>query len=195
MRGFATLVRDMVVERGLPASAVYWQSQLQLPGYFRPTKDWDLFIIVDGRLLAAIEFKSQVGPSFGNNFNNRTEEAIGNAVDLLAAYRAGAFRTFPPPWLGWLMLLEDTERSRKPVKVAEPHYEIFPEFREASYAKRYELLCMRLMRENLYSATCLLLASQKGGLRGDYEEPLASIGFQAFAASLSAQLDAFLATR
>ena len=27
------------------------------------------------RLVAALEFKSQVGPSFGNNFNNRTEEA------------------------------------------------------------------------------------------------------------------------
>lgn len=25
----------------------------------------------EGRLIAAIELKSQVGPSFGNNFNNR----------------------------------------------------------------------------------------------------------------------------
>ena len=29
-------------------------------------------------LVAAIESKSQVGFSFGNNFNNRTEEAIEN---------------------------------------------------------------------------------------------------------------------
>jgi hypothetical protein len=46
-----------------------------LPGYFRPTKLWDVLVIHDKRLLAAIELKSQVGPSFGNNFNNRTEEA------------------------------------------------------------------------------------------------------------------------
>ena len=44
--------------------------------------------VVDGRLLAVIELKSQVGPSFGNNFNNRTEEAIGSAVDFWTAYRA-----------------------------------------------------------------------------------------------------------
>jgi hypothetical protein len=53
-----------------------------LPGFFRPTKEWDLLAIHDGKLLAVIEAKSQVGPSFGNNFNNRTEEAMGSALDL-----------------------------------------------------------------------------------------------------------------
>ena len=55
---------------------------LTLPGFFRPTKLWDLLIINQGGLVAALELKSQVGPSFGNNFNNRTEEALGTAVDL-----------------------------------------------------------------------------------------------------------------
>jgi hypothetical protein len=43
---------------------------MELPGYFRPTKEWDLLVILDGNLLASIEFKSQIGPSFGNNYNN-----------------------------------------------------------------------------------------------------------------------------
>jgi hypothetical protein len=60
---------------------------LTLPGFFRPTKLWDMLVIHEGKLIAAIELKSQVGPSFGNNFNNRTEEAIGNAHDLWTAYR------------------------------------------------------------------------------------------------------------
>ena len=48
----------------------------------------------------AVEFKSQVGPSFGNNFNNRTEEAIGNAEDIWTAYREGRFGRHRAPLLG-----------------------------------------------------------------------------------------------
>ena len=80
---------------------------LTLPGYFRPTKLWDLLIINHGHLVAALELKSQVGPSFGNNFNNRTEEALGTAVDLWTAYREGAFGESARPYVGWLMLVED----------------------------------------------------------------------------------------
>jgi len=39
----------------------------------------------------AIELKSRVG-SFGNNVNNRTEEAIGNAADIWRAYEEGFSR-------------------------------------------------------------------------------------------------------
>ncbi|MEE4605477.1 MAG: PaeR7I family type II restriction endonuclease, partial [Desulfobacteraceae bacterium] len=82
-----------------------------MPGYFRPTKLWDLLVMNEGRLVAALEFKSQVGPSFGNNFNNRTEEALGTAHDLWTAYREGAFGEQTRPFVGWLMLLEDAPKS------------------------------------------------------------------------------------
>jgi hypothetical protein len=39
---------------------------LSYGGWYRPEKKWDLLIVSDGKLLAGIEFKSQVG-SFGNN--------------------------------------------------------------------------------------------------------------------------------
>ena len=61
----------------------------------------------DDQLIVVLEVKSQVGPSFGNNFNNRTEEAIGSALDLWTAYREGAFNKTIRPWLGYLFLLED----------------------------------------------------------------------------------------
>ncbi|MEY3276128.1 MAG: Restriction endonuclease XhoI, partial [Verrucomicrobiota bacterium] len=32
-----------------------------LPGYFRATKNWDVLVVHRDRLLAAFEFKSQVG--------------------------------------------------------------------------------------------------------------------------------------
>jgi len=65
-------------------------SPTNLPGYFRPTKSWDLVVVSDEQLFASIEFNSHVGPSFGNNFNNRVEEALGSASDLWMAYREGA---------------------------------------------------------------------------------------------------------
>jgi len=85
--------------------------QNTLPGFFRPTKDWDLVVMLNHPLLASPEFKSQVGPSFGNNFNNRVEEAVGSATDLWTAYREEAFAKFPRPWLGYLMLLEEPYRA------------------------------------------------------------------------------------
>src|SRR2546425_7038631 len=135
MDGFCELVGWLVREHGMPASSIHVRRSLELPGFFRPTKMWDMLIVHEGRLVAAIEFKSQAGPSFGNNFNNRTEEALGNATDLWTAYREGAFGKNPPrPWLGWLMLLEDCDGSTTPVDFVEPHFKAFAEFRGASYA-------------------------------------------------------------
>ena len=88
MDGFIALVIDLVHANGLGHAQIHRnKAALTLPGYFRPTKLWDLLVINEGRLIAAVELKSQVGPSFGNNFNNRTEEAIGTAHDLWTVNR------------------------------------------------------------------------------------------------------------
>lgn len=191
--GFISLLADLLSEAGLPDSTIHKQATT-LPGYFRPTKDWDLVVVVDDRLLASIEFKAQIG-SFGNNFNNRVEEALGNSADLLTAYREGKFKPSQKPWLGWLMLLEDSPKSTSPVRVAEPHFEVFPEFKDASYAKRYELFCERLLRERLYDATCLLMSDETNGSRGGYSEPNPEFGFKAFATSLIAHASAYAKMR
>lgn len=189
MDGFIELMKSIATSAGIPEAAVLSDGRRRtyLPGYFRPTKSWDLLIVLEGRLLAIAEFKSQVG-SFGNNFNNRCEEAIGSAHDLWIAYRDGAFKPSPRPWAGFLMLLEDTERSRSPVKVEEPNFPVFAEFRDASYATRYSQLCLRLVRERLYDGACLLMSSERTGRRGEYSEPDAEVGFGNFCASLRAHL-------
>src|SRR3972149_1051038 len=104
--GFADLIRKLIVDAGVSDTAVHRRTRVELPGYYRAEKKWDLVVVVDGRLFATIEFKAQVGPSFGNNYNNRTEEALGNATDYWAAFREGAFRGSPKPWLGYMMVLE-----------------------------------------------------------------------------------------
>jgi hypothetical protein len=189
--GFTQLCRDLFVEAGLPEAHIFWHDRRKLPGFYRAEKNWDLVAVAEGSLLAVIEFKAQVGPSFGNNFNNRTEEALGNATDLWAAYREGAFRPSARPWLGYVFILEDCERSRSPVSVKEPHFQVFAEFREASYAKRYEILLTKLIRERLYDGASLLLTTRQGGMKGEFASPSEELSFRTFAAGLSAHAIAF----
>ncbi|MGH9487496.1 MAG: PaeR7I family type II restriction endonuclease [Terriglobales bacterium] len=194
MNGFVNLVRDLLCENGLPKAHVYCEQHVELPGWYRPEKKWDLLIVSDGKLLAAIEFKSQVG-SFGNNYNNRTEEAIGSASDIWAAFREGAFKPSARPWLGYLMLLEEAPRSLSPVRAREPHFKVFPEFKEASYTKRYEILLTKLVRERLYGSACFLTSNAQGGLKGHYAEPAPELSFQFFVASLLAKAIAVARSR
>ena len=192
MDGLTDLVAELVVEAGIPKNAILRRKRLELPGFFRPTKKWDLLVMVDGDVVVAIEFKSQVGPSFGNNYNNRAEEALGNATDLWTAYREGAFRTSPKPWLGYLMLLEEDPRSTRPLAVKEPHFPVFDEFRGASYALRYELLCRKFLRERLYDGACFLLSSPKEGITGGYKEPNRELSFRSFVASLTGHVTGYM---
>jgi hypothetical protein len=177
MNGFINLIRDLLIESGIPGASVFCERNVELPGYFRPEKCWDLLVVVEGTLIASIEFKSQVGPSFGNNYNNRTEEALGNATDIWAAYREGAFKPSSRPWLGFFMLLEQTARSTTPVRAREPHFKVFPEFKDASYAKRYEILLTKLLRERLYDGTCFLLSDRSSGAKGAFHEPSPELSF------------------
>jgi hypothetical protein len=192
--GLSDICRSLFTEAGVPEAHVYWQRKRDLPGYYRAEKNWDLIVVADGNLLAVIEFKAQVGPSFGNNFNNRTEEAIGTASDLWAAYREGAFKPSARPWLGYVFILEDCPKSRSSVKVLQSHFTVFPEFHDASYARRYEILLTKLLRERLYDGASLLLTDKSGGKKGKFHCPSKELSFQKFAAGLSAHATAFAKT-
>jgi hypothetical protein len=181
--GFRELVADVLEVSGLQRATVHWRGTTELPGWYRAEKNWDLLIVADGKLVAIVEFKSQVG-SFGNNFNNRTEESLGNATDLWAAYSEGAFKPSERPWLGYFMIVEDAIGANTPVRVKEPHFKVFREFHEASYAKRYELLLTKLVRSRLYDAACLVLSSRLAGPKGGYREPNAELSFRTFLTSL-----------
>lgn len=60
--GFLALVKDIVRANGLEHADIHLARRvLTLPGYFRPTKLWDMLVINQGRLIAALEFKCHVG--------------------------------------------------------------------------------------------------------------------------------------
>ena len=184
MQGFAAIIYELLRTNGVPGESVFRDRAVELPGYFRPTKKWDLLVVHQSQLLAVIELKSQVGPSFGNNFNNRTEEAVGSATDIWTAYREDAFGHARRPWLGYLFLLEDCARSRIPVAVQEPHFPVFPAFKQASYAIRYAEMCRRLVREKLYTEASFLMAQRDDAGGKALEEPAPDLAFLPFVQSL-----------
>lgn len=191
MDGFIELVIDIVRANGLDHADIHRKrGVVTLPGYFRPTKQWDLIVLNEGRLVAVLEFKSQVGPSFGNNFNNRTEEAIGSAQDLWVAYREGAFGEQSRPFIGWLMLIEDSPKSRAAVRDASPHFPVFPEFERASYAQRYNLLCRKLVQEQLYTAASVILSPRSAVDDGHYSEIGKMTGLQTMVTELAGHIAA-----
>ncbi len=191
MDGFIELFSELIADAGMPRRWIFRNKSLELPGFFRPTKEWDLLVVKDGTLVAAIEAKSQVGPSFGNNFNNRTEEAMGSALDLWTAYREGAFLASPQPFLGYFFMLEDCPASNRPVAVREPHFGVFPEFVAASYLKRYELFCRKLVLERHYTAAAFVTSESRRGLGGEYSTPADDLSLHRFAAALVAHVGIF----
>lgn len=191
MDDFINLIIDLVKANGLDQAQIHQnKGVLTLPGYFRPTKLWDLLITHQGQLIAAIELKSQVGPSFGNNFNNRTEEAIGTAHDFWTAYREEAFGKQPRPFVGWLMLVEDAEESRSSVANATPHFPVFQEFQGASYLKRYDILCQKLVQEQLYTTAALIASPRTAAKTGEFVQMSDMTNLKTFVSSLAGHVAA-----
>ena len=184
--GFIALILDIVRANGLQTADVHLTKRLvTLPGYFRPTKQWDLLVIHQRQLVAAIELKSQVGPSFGNNFNNRTEEAIGTAADFKIAFREGAFGDQLAPFTGWLMVVEDAPKSRSAVRDVKGHFQVLPEFKGTSYQKRYEILCRKLVLEDFYTAASVITTARDSIADGSYAELSQMTGLRTFVTALA----------
>ncbi len=182
MDGFASAIRTIFESEDIRPEYVNIGRGLTIPGFFRPTKDWDVVICNGSELGGLIELKSQVG-SLGNNFNNRSEEAIGNAKDVRVAFTNHLLGT-EPPYVAFLMVLEDTEAAARPRTTRTKFFETDPELRNTSYAVRYQQLLSRLVREQLYDAACLLPATHDG-------EPVIEVsdevGLERFLASLVAK--------
>lgn len=203
MGALEVLVADILCEAGLKKLDVRSRTSLELPGYYRAEKKWDLIVISEQQLVLAMEFKSQAGPSFGNNFNNRSEEAIGSATCLWTAYREGRFGTAPRPFLGYFFLLADCPQVKNPVRNKEPYFAVDPVFKGqavekkgkqvytgVSYSQRYEILIRRLVRENVYTAACLVLATNESLTK--ISQPAEDLTFQRFVAALRGHVVTFL---
>lgn len=183
-----TPLQDVIANQFAPlvevGAVIRRTGTIPLPGFYRRAKNWDIVVTFENTLVAAIECKSQVG-SFGNNFNNRTEEAIGNAVDLWRAYEAGYVGSVRP-WLGFVFVIEHAPGSTSVIRdQGTPVYPTDPAFDRSSYTDRYSILFQRLVRERLYDAACLISSGQGEGIQG---EPMPEVSTQNLTAAIAGRV-------
>jgi len=142
---FAEILAELAAEAGFASDEVRFRSGVEVTGFYRPTKKWDLVVIREQRLCAAVELKSMAG-SYGKNLNNRSEEALGSATDIWAAFKAGTLGVHQP-WLGYLFVIREEPASTAPVGVAPTPLAVDPVFRGNTYVQRYGILCERMVLE------------------------------------------------
>lgn len=188
MKSLTQLVAQVFVDEGFPEESVRFEGSLDIPGYYRPTKAWDLLVVHEDILVAAVELKS-IASSFGNNLNNRIEEGVGSAEDVRTAYREDLLGP-TRPWLGYFFMIADEEKSQRPVGLrSRPVVPMDPIFSDAShrnktvsYQRRAEIFCRRLVREQLYDAACFVVSAK--GSEADVLQPADDMTFGRFVASI-----------
>lgn len=193
--GFVRLIASIVKDAELPNVEILIHTDIKknrtLPGYFRPCKEWDVVVLTNQHIVAVVEVKSQVG-SFGNNFNNRVEEALGNATDFWMAYKQGIFHPSIKPWLGYMFMLEESESSLQPTRrIGLDPFQVDEKFQMLSYARRYEIVCERMVREMLYDGACFITSNASEGRKGIFKQPNEELSIRNFAISLHARAAAF----
>ena len=182
----AALLAKFFIDAGYPPQniRVTKQQGLEPPGYYRPQKRWDVVVVHREILVAAFELKALGGPSFGNNYNNRVEEALGSAVDLR---RSALTELYPgeKPWLGYFFIMEDHPKSRSPVRLVAGALRPHEEWVGKSYQQRFAMFCERLMAESLYDAACYITSSAEDPKP---DEPLGSLDWRHFSAAINGRL-------
>jgi type II restriction enzyme len=85
-------------------------------------------------------------------------------------------------------MVEDAEESRSAVRDASPHFPIFEEFKGASYLKRYDLLCQKLVKEQLYTTATLIASTRSAVETGQFLEISAMTGLKTFVTRLAGHI-------
>lgn len=212
--GFIDLISWVVHNSGLPEAVVLTGNRdAQLPGYFRPTKSWDVVVLNRGTLIAAIELKS-IADSFSKNSNNRNEEALGSGVDIKEAIAEEAFEGLARLFTGYLILVEECLETSRSVQIQLRHFRAMPEFMAdpekrdskyvrqnngifppidgVSYIKRFDILCRRLMQKNLYTAAAVITSPSpdRDIHDGSYNDVSPDTSIKALVAALAGHVEA-----
>ena len=174
---------------GIPSEDIRTtRSDLSLPGWYRRDKAWDLVAYSKDSLAAAIELKSITG-SFGNNSNNRIEKALGSAEDIRLAKREGLLgnNTYPP-FIGFVMIIYETEDSLKIVQNKALDKRVHPDsiFENANRIQRFSIALSRMIQEKFYDAAWLVTLNP---VTKEVKEPLTELSFDHFWEILKAKIN------
>jgi hypothetical protein len=149
------------------------------PGYYRPTKSWDLLVLQDDKPVLAVEYKSMKG-SEGKNLNNRADEVFGVAEDLRQAERSPLLpATMRRAYVFVMGVTDQSVAPRTTQAVAAGSVDTI--FQGASYLERAAIMCERIRETGLYHLTWAV------GIREDpfsWMEPRPSVGWEVFSRGL-----------
>lgn len=180
LRGVNQLVVDEIRATGATGLELRFDRNAVLPGWYRPSKAWDLLVLQHGRPILAVEYKSMAG-SVGNNLNNRADEVFGIAEDARQAEINGIL----PSNLrrAYIYVLEVTPAVTRPVSIAQQVGRPDMIFHGASYFDRVTIMCKRMRDSGLYHLVWVI-GVMHNPVR--FAEPSAEVGWDRFKADLRA---------
>lgn len=146
-----------------------------VPGYYRPSKNWDIVVKQNDNIIVAIELKS-LTRCMGNNFNNRVEECLGSAIDIRDYMEEHHNNNMESPFLGYLLVMSDEEQGNKIRKSNKDALDIF---KNTSYLKRASIFCKRLAKKKYYNSAQLITFSKT-----DTQVAIDNTGFETFLSDL-----------
>jgi len=180
------LIANELVRLGTPRSAIKTRGRLKnMPGYFRPTKNWDLAVVDENdQVIALFELKS-MSSSYGNNANNRTEEAIANSVELQYAVKMGHVPV--KPWLAYIFVIRDEAKSRKnSSRQSSAAYPTDTTFANTSYVDRMATVVQRLVTTGFYDAGWFVATTKPDPAMQEatWSSPLKDVSWESFSTAL-----------
>jgi hypothetical protein len=174
-KAFLKLIADELGELGWPAHVSQRASDpgALVAGHFRDAKSWDI-VCRDSNMQPriCIEFKSQVD-SYGNNENNRYEEALGSGLDVRAKQ---GWRTA----LGFVLVICDEPATRVVKRDRLP--DLDPAFAKTSHIDRRKVFAERIIEYRLngnplYDAAALLFVERNGSFTHPENKDLWLVNF------------------
>ncbi|WP_257461319.1 PaeR7I family type II restriction endonuclease [Archangium lipolyticum] len=195
MEGFHALVSRIVADNDLPNARVHTSHEMKLPGFFTPARKWDMVVMHEGRLVAALGIRAWAGPPSEHGLVAMAEEAICTGKEMDTLSRQQAFGSGLRPWFGWLVLLKDSPAITQPAPATATFFRLLPEYRNSSQAERCERLLRELERHRLFDACSLLLCNEERKQPGYYREPTRDLGIKRFLTHLAGHTSVFAACR
>lgn len=183
------IIAEEIISAGIEEKDVHAShSGMELPGWFRPTKQWDILAFSQDALVMAIELKS-ISSSYSKNLNNRVEEALGMAVDVKSAERHGLFQCNIPPLFAYVMIVKSDDQSRKQtVDPKDTYFKADDSFYGCSYIERFKIMCRRFVEEGMYDAVWFVTVDPESGV---IDDPDPSLNYDNFLSKIKNQIAMF----
>lgn len=187
--GIAGIISADIEACGIDSKDIHvGNANVELPGWFRATKKWDILAFSGKDLIAAVELKSIYG-SYGNNLNNRAEEAVGESTDAVYSVNRKLMNITTPPLFAYALIVKkDQKSSSKCNAPKEPFFKADPVFADTSYIERFGILCQRLRREGLFGAVWFVVVDP---VERTVEEPDSELTYEKFMAEIKGKIGVF----